>query len=203
MGYGWVRFDPTPGGPVRERGGRETVLPLGAPVPSPSTGAGSSGAPQRTFEGINEPGQDEIGGGAVPPLTPGGPGGGWLAIALVAVLVVAFAVAGYSVRERRRPSQAPEVVYGGMARLAGRFGYGPRPTQTAYEYADALGEVIPAARDELALVARVKVETQYARRTPSPDIAACGAARLPPDPDPPLGPHPPAATALVALSAMA
>jgi transglutaminase-like putative cysteine protease len=170
VGEGWVRFDPTPGGPVRERGGTGTVLPLGEPVPSPSTGPGASGAPRRTFEGINEPGEDEIGGGTLAPLTPGGPDGGWLAVALVALLAVAFAVAGYSVRERRRPSQAPEVVYGGMARLASRFGYGPRPTQTAYEYADALGEVIPAARGELALVARVKVETQYARRTPSPDV---------------------------------
>jgi transglutaminase-like putative cysteine protease len=168
VGEGWVPFDPTPD--TQDRGGVATRLPAGQPVPSPSAGAGASGAPQRTFEGINEPGQDEFDGGIPAPLTPSGPGGGWLAIALVAVLVVGFAIAGYSVRERRRPSQAPEVVYGGMARLAGRFGYGPRPTQTAYEYATALSEVIPAARDELALVARVKVETQYARRTPSADV---------------------------------
>ena len=93
-----------------------------------------------------------------------------LAIILVGVLMVGFGIAAYSVRERRRPSQAPDVVFTGVGRLAARFGYGQRPTQTAYEYANALGEVIPAARDELALVARVKVETQYGRRTPAPDV---------------------------------
>ncbi len=166
--YGWVQFDPTP---TSGLGGVVTgsVLPAGRPVATPAAGAGSSGAPaQRSFE-INEPGSDRLQ-GSTTPLPPGGPGMGWLAIVLVAILIVAFAVAGYSVRERRKPSQAPEAVFGGITRLAGRFGYGQRPTQTAYEYADALSDVIPAARDELALVARVKVETQYARRTPSPDV---------------------------------
>ena len=169
VGEGWVRFDPTPGTAVRERGGIATVLPPGPEVPLPSTGPGGSFSPSRTF-GINEPGEDEIDGAPLAPLTPTGPGAGWLAIVLVAVLIAGFAIAGYSVRERRKPTQAPEVVFGRVSRLAGRFGYGQRPTQTAYEYADALGEVIPAARDELALVARVKVETQYARRTPPPDV---------------------------------
>ncbi len=166
--HGWVQFDPTPG--TRGRGGVPTVLPPGQPIAAASPGAGASRAPSdRTFE-IDEPGQDELSGGALPPPPGGGPGGGWLAIVLIAVLIVGFAVAGYSVRQRRKPTQAPEVVYGGVARLAGRFGYGPRPTQTAYEYATALGAIIPAAREELALVARVKVETQYARRTPTPDV---------------------------------
>jgi hypothetical protein len=146
-----------------------TALPAGHPVAIASPGTGPSGSPAARTFAIDEPGQDELGGGA-PLAPPGGSTGGLLAIILVAVLMVGFGIAAYSVRERRRPSPAPDVVFGGVARLAGRFGYGQRPTQTAYEYASALGEVIPAARDELALVARVKVETQYARRTPAPDV---------------------------------
>lgn len=169
VGEGWVRFDPTPGTQVQERGGVATVLQPGPEIPLPSTGPGGSFTPSRTF-GINEPGEDEVGRAPLAPLTPNGPGAGWLAIVLVAILIAGFAIAGYSVRERRKPTQAPEVVFGRVSRLAGRFGYGQRPTQTAYEYADALGEVIPEARDELALVARVKVETQYARRVPAPDV---------------------------------
>jgi hypothetical protein len=53
-----------------------------------------------------------------------------------------------------------------VARLAGRFGYGPQPTQTAYEYAGSLSALLPAVRSELAVVARAKVETTYARRAP-------------------------------------
>jgi len=167
-GYGWVQFDPTP---TTGLGGTETglLLPEGRQVPTTSPAPGASASPAgRSFE----PDQREFdnAGASTTPPTPGGPGAGWLAIVLVAVLIVGFAIAGYSVRERRKPTPGPDVVFRGVARLAGRFGYGPRPTQTAYEYADALGEVIPAARDELALVARVKVETQYARRSPSPDV---------------------------------
>jgi hypothetical protein len=47
--------------------------------------------------------------------------------------------------------------------LAGRFGFGPRPQQTVYEYAGALGEVVPTARVELTTVARAKVEVAYGR----------------------------------------
>jgi hypothetical protein len=57
-----------------------------------------------------------------------------------------------------------------MARLAGRFGYGPQPTQTAYEYAGSLSELLPGVRNELTVVARAKVETTYARRSPDPAI---------------------------------
>src|SRR4029079_19713184 len=49
-------------------------------------------------------------------------------------------------------------------RLAARFGFGPRPTQTAYEYATALGEILPGIRPELQTVATAKVEVAYGGR---------------------------------------
>jgi len=45
-----------------------------------------------------------------------------------------------------------------------RFGFGPRPTQTAYEYATALGEILPGIRPELQTVATAKVEVAYGGR---------------------------------------
>jgi hypothetical protein len=51
-----------------------------------------------------------------------------------------------------------------VARLAGRFGWAPRPTQTPFEYAQALGDVLPVARPELHVVANAKVEAAYGRR---------------------------------------
>jgi hypothetical protein len=58
----------------------------------------------------------------------------------------------------------PDGVYAGMTRLAARLGFGPRPTQTAYEYAAALGDVLPNIRPELHTVATAKVEVAYGRR---------------------------------------
>ena len=55
-------------------------------------------------------------------------------------------------------------MYASIAGLASRFGFGPRPTQTAYEYAAALGEVLPHVRPELQTVATAKVEVAYGRR---------------------------------------
>jgi hypothetical protein len=55
-------------------------------------------------------------------------------------------------------------VWSSLARLAGRFGWAPRPTQTPFEYAQALGDVLPVARPELHVVANAKVEAAYGRR---------------------------------------
>jgi hypothetical protein len=49
-----------------------------------------------------------------------------------------------------------------MTRAASRFGVAQRPTQTVYEYASVLGDLVPVARDDLGIVATAKVETAYA-----------------------------------------
>jgi len=64
-------------------------------------------------------------------------------------------------RRGPRGPTTPENAYAGVARLAARFGFGPRPTQTAYEYAAALGDVLPNVRPELQTVAAAKVEVAY------------------------------------------
>ena len=57
----------------------------------------------------------------------------------------------------------PDRAWLSMAKAAGRFGFGPRPNQTIYEYASSLGELVPVAKADLATVADAKVETAYAR----------------------------------------
>ena len=49
--------------------------------------------------------------------------------------------------------------------LATRLGLGPHPSQTEYEYAGTLSDVIPTVRDDLYLVADTRVETVYGQRT--------------------------------------
>jgi hypothetical protein len=83
------------------------------------------------------------------------------AIALFAVVVL---VAFLAYRRGPRGAMTPDRVYGSVAGLARRFGFGPRPTETAYEYATALGDILPAVRPELQTVASAKVEVAYGRR---------------------------------------
>ena len=66
---------------------------------------------------------------------------------------------------RRMPTTEPELAYKGVTSLATRLGYGPRPSQTAYEFAAGLGELVPVAQQDLHLIATAKVEATYGRRT--------------------------------------
>ncbi|MFI5254082.1 MAG: DUF3488 and DUF4129 domain-containing transglutaminase family protein [Candidatus Limnocylindrales bacterium] len=163
-GYGWVVFDPTPGN--QANGQQAAAFEQGAPLPSPDSSPGSSvAAPRRTIR----PDPTDIGATVGPARPFSGTGGSALLITLVVLAVLAVLILAVTVRRRRRPAAPPEVVYRGVARLAGWFGYGPRPTQTAYEYAAGLGDVVPGARPELQLVARAKVEATYGRRQPGPE----------------------------------
>jgi transglutaminase-like putative cysteine protease len=153
--YGWVTFDPTGGGVAVI-----APLPSGKPV--------ASGSPRPAGSGIRAtrpPERDPFGNdpsGSVGPRG-GAPLGPLVAVTILLALVVggiAFAVWQRGPRGETTADRA----YGTVARLAARFGFGPRPTDTIYEFAGALGEVLPTARPELQTVARAKVETAYGRQ---------------------------------------
>lgn len=153
-GVGWVEFDPT--GTV----GRTEPLPSGAPVtPGPTLGPIASGGdeplPRRTV------GPDSSSGGGTTDSTGSGP------FVVVAVLLgLALVVVVLATRRRPRIGKPvhPDTAWGGLGRMAGRFGFGPRPDQTVFEYAGALGAVVPTARSEVGTVAQAKVEVAYGRR---------------------------------------
>jgi transglutaminase-like putative cysteine protease len=155
--YGWVIFDPT-------GGSRSQVepLPVGREVDGPSPRPSRSVAPN---DGRPDP--ERTPGAALGPTTPtNGPGGAgaFIIIALLLIGVVGAVVFAAWQRGPRGPT-TPDGAYDGVARLATRIGFGPRPTQTAYEYAAALGDVLPNIRPELQTVATAKVEVAYGRRT--------------------------------------
>ena len=157
-GYGWIPFDPTGGGV-----GRPNVIqpgpevPSAAPAPLRSTDPNRPAPTRRIDENLLEGG---AGGGT----TPGsGTDDRGLLIVMTLILgglVLAVALAAWVRGPRGEVS--PDTAWRGMARAASRFGFGPRPTQTVYEYAATLGELIPVARDDLEVVATAKVETTYA-----------------------------------------
>ena len=155
-GTGWVEFDPT-GGPV----GQQVPLPSGSI--GPSTPRPSLNVPSRS------PGASSA--TVIPNQPQGGPSAGigpFVAIGLILIVIVgALALAA----DRRVPSRPmhPDQAWGSLAGLATRFGLGPRPSQTVYEYAGALGDEVPTARVELTTIARAKVEVAYGRRDLAPD----------------------------------
>lgn len=153
-GYGWVEFDPT--GDV----GRPQAIPSGPPeTPKPSLPRGTGPIERET--------DPAIGGSSRPPAggftsqTPTGPGP-FITIAILLLLGVGALAFAARRRGPRRPMD-PDVAWGSLGHLAARFGWGPRPAQTVYEYAGLLGEAVPAARAELSTVARAKVEVAYGR----------------------------------------
>ncbi|HEX2625301.1 MAG TPA: transglutaminaseTgpA domain-containing protein [Candidatus Limnocylindrales bacterium] len=158
--YGWIEFDPT--------GGINTnVQPIPTGV-APTTTAKPSVAPSRSPGPARTPGATSR---PVGTTTSGGAGIGPF-IAIAAILVVGLALLLYAVARRapRKPMH-PDQAWGSLARLAARIGMGPRPSQTVYEYAGALGDAVPEARLELTTIARAKVEVAYGR-------AALGSDRM-------------------------
>jgi transglutaminase-like putative cysteine protease len=165
-GYGWQLFDPTGGNVAQATPHPEgTVVPLVTPAPLPSLApaAGANGddvtrsrRPGSTFGG----GTTQAGGGATMIIVS--------VVLLAAILLLAF----LAWRRGPRGVSTPEGVYASVAGLARRFGFGPRPTQTAFEYATALGDVLPNVRPELQTVAAAKVEVAYGRRTLGDDRLA-------------------------------
>jgi transglutaminase-like putative cysteine protease len=152
-GYGWVMFDPTGGGVSRQ-----TALPPGvpgmSPLPAPSFGV----VPTRPDDTDFEP--DDAGAGTT--TRPGGPAGPLIAITiLLAVIVGGLAFLAW--QRGPRDGTTADHAYRTVTRLAARFGFGPRPNQTVYEYSGSLGEVLPIVRPELETVAQAKVETVYGR----------------------------------------
>ena len=155
QGYGWIPFDPTGGGV-----GRPTVIPDGPAVASPTPRPSGSFGPD-----VPDPtrrGDGDTGGGVVPPPS-GGPGDRGLLIlltVLLAVLIVTIAIAAWL--RGPRGEVTPDTAWRTMSKSASRFGFGPRPNQTVYEYAAALGDLVPVAQADLQTVAEAKVETTYA-----------------------------------------
>jgi len=169
-GYGWVTFDPTGGGLAAI-----APLPSGRPVASRTPGgSGAAVIPTRPPEFDEFP--NEFSG-------PGGPNSDRSSLGpLVAITFLLLVVVGgiaFAVWQRGpRGATSADRAYGTVARLASRFGFGPRPTETVYEFANALGEVLPTARPELQTVALAKVATSYGREILGDDrLAALRAAQ--------------------------
>jgi transglutaminase-like putative cysteine protease len=166
-GYGWVDFDPT-GGPARAE---LAPIPSGEPVasgsPRPSGSALAGGPAIPSFRDFDD-GQ----GGTGTPLNRNQTPVGLLIAVTILLAVVVGAIAAVAWRRGPRGVLSADDAYGSVSRLAARLGFGPRPTQTVYEYAGALADELPMVRPELETVARAKVEVAYGARSLADDRLA-------------------------------
>ncbi len=156
-GFGWVEFDPTGGGVSRD-----VALPSGQPV------AQATFDPDASVVPVDNPG-DETGldGAGNDTFDPGAFGGDSTISFILVGLLLALGVMVVAIRVTIRGPRGqigPDQAWVGLVGLARRFGLGPRPAQTVYEYAGMLGEAMPTVRPELATVANAKVEVTYGRR---------------------------------------
>ena len=156
-GFGWQPFDPTGGGV-----GQDVPLPPGPRVSAPpatpraSLGPDDPGELRRSIRPSAGAGAGTTGGG-------GGPGSGPFIVIGLLLAIVVGGLAFLAWQRGPRTTSEPEIVWRSIVRLAGRFGFAPRPSQTVFEYSTALGEVLPNARPDLQTVARAKVEVAYGR----------------------------------------
>jgi len=172
--YGWVQFDPTPGNV--ENGQRVTDLPTGGDVVDPAATIGAPNISPDIGECSDNPldvsckdasPSPEV---LVPGSTNGSSDSGLTTLIAVTGIVLALAFMALLAVWRRVPSTEPELAYRGVTKLATRLGYGPRPSQTVYEYATGLGVLVPVAQEDLQLIATAKVEATYGRRQPADTV---------------------------------
>jgi len=160
-GFGWYAFDPTGGGLEGQIDQPLEEGPVVTPAPSVDATLGSIRPDERATDPVNQFGDRNL------PTGPGATrGAGDAAILVVVAILLLVGLAGLAfVAWQRGPrgEVTAEGVWRSVGRTAGRFGFGPRPQQTVYEYAGTLGDVLPAHRPELETVARAKVEVAYGR----------------------------------------
>jgi transglutaminase-like putative cysteine protease len=162
--YGWVTFDPTPASVSRL-----AALPSGKPLASADAAAAASIPPAPT----RDPRGRETDDGPAGSIDPTGRGslGPLVAVGLL-LLVVVLGLAFLAWQRGPRGSTNVDGAYGTVIRIASRFGFGPRPAETVFEYAGALGDVLPDIRPELQTVAQAKVESVYGQRLMSDERLA-------------------------------
>ena len=158
-GYGWQPFDPTGGAQGSEplSGALPAGVPSGSATPNLELDQGQRHATSLDRGARRcrpEPGRHHY-----PPRQPT-----MLILTALLLMLVVGGLAAIVWWRGPRGEVTPDSAWGAIGRLGARFGFGPRPTQTVYEYASTLGTVVPIAKADLETVARAKVETAYARK---------------------------------------
>jgi hypothetical protein len=162
-GYGWIEFEPTPS----ETPFLRPELPPGAVDPVTGEEVGGEQGLEDDLADLRiaelealfaeQSGATGVDSGAAPAPLVGAP----LLALLGALLLGALAfVARFEWRFRRH--SPIEAAWGKTQLLAAYVGHPARSSETTYEFADALTEVVPEARDPIRTIADARVRDRYA-----------------------------------------
>jgi transglutaminase-like putative cysteine protease len=161
-GYGWIEFEPTPSELPFDRidTAAGATNPDGTPV-NPNSRTDSQGLLGRD----NTPDPGALGVGDTPPSGVGGdlsktidprPG-----LVVLAALLLALFVGLVRFEMRFRGLGTIDSAWGKTRLLGAYAGHAARPSQTPYEYADAMGREVPEVHEPLQTIARARVQERY------------------------------------------
>ena len=160
--YGWIEFEPTPSELPFDRAetsADSTTNPDGSPK-NPNGREDSSGLAGRD----NTPDPGVGGADDTPPDVSGSlskPVDPRPALALLSALLIALFVALVRFELRFRGLGTIDSAWGKTRLLGAYAGHAARPSQTPYEYADAMGHEIPDVHEPLRTIAHARVQDRY------------------------------------------
>ena len=160
--YGWIEFEPTP-----------SELPFDRADAAAAGGTNPDGTPRNPngredSQGLagrdNQPDAGTLGIDDTPPNVSGDlskaidprPG-----LAVLSALLIALVVALVRFQMRFRGLGAIDSAWGKTRLLGAYAGHAARPSQTPYEYAEAVGAEIPDVHEPLRAIAHARVQDRY------------------------------------------
>ena len=177
--YGWIEFEPTPSELPFDRADAAASNTSGSDPTSGRNGredaTGLAGRDNEPDPGIGGPDDTppDVGGRISRPVDPRP------ALALVSALLLALFIALVRFEMRFRGLGEIDSAWGKTRLLGAYAGHAARPSQTPYEYADAIGREIPDVQEPLRTIAHARVQDRYspAGATDSERAAAAAAWR--------------------------
>jgi transglutaminase-like putative cysteine protease len=160
-GYGWIEFEPTPSELPFDRAENTdagTTNPDGSPRIGREDSSGLLGrdtAPDPGIGGVDDTPPSGVGGDLSKTIDPR-PG-----LAVLSALLLALFVGLVRFEMRFRGLGTIDSAWGKTRLLGAYAGHAARPSQTPYEYADAMGREIPDVHEPLQTIARARVQDRY------------------------------------------
>jgi len=161
-GYGWIEFEPTPSETPFLRPEIAEALPEGETDPATGQPLDRDLGDSRIAELEAQFAEESGASGGDFGETAGSTGDPTPAVGLVGLMLLAALafVARFELRFRR---ESPvEAAWGKTRLLAAYVGHPSRSSETTYEFADALAQVIPEAREPIRTIAEARVRERYA-----------------------------------------